>query len=118
MHHKFPKELIHIILAYDGRIKYKNGKYINVIHPADTRYTNLKPIIEKMLNIFKTGLPSTHDTHTTDLYFELEFEKEKETGLCYAGGSYSAAAYTERNKIEITYFNFKNNKIQQNRTYV
>ena len=117
MHDKFPKELIHIILAYDGRIKYKNGKYINVIHPADIRYTNLKPIIEKKLNILKTVLPSG-PAHPTDFYFELEFEKEKETGLCYAGGSYSAAAYTERNKIEITYFNFKNNKIQQHRTYV
>ena len=27
-----PKELLDIILAYDGRIKYKNGKYVNIIH--------------------------------------------------------------------------------------
>ena len=27
-----PEELLHIILAYDGRIQYKNGKYVNIIH--------------------------------------------------------------------------------------
>jgi hypothetical protein len=26
-----PNELIHIILEYDGRIKYKKGQYINII---------------------------------------------------------------------------------------
>jgi hypothetical protein len=25
-----PEELLHIILSYDGRIKYKNGKYVNI----------------------------------------------------------------------------------------
>ena len=27
-----PKELVNVILDYDGRIQYKNGQYINVIH--------------------------------------------------------------------------------------
>lgn len=112
-----PKELINIILQYDGRIKYKNGKYINVIHPADTRYTIVTPIIEKKLHIFKTAL-SMNLSSSNEYYFDFEFEKEKETGLCYASGGYSAAAYTERNKIEITYFNFKNDTVQQHRTYV
>jgi hypothetical protein len=27
-----PKELINIILEYDGRIRYRNGKYINQLN--------------------------------------------------------------------------------------
>jgi hypothetical protein len=26
-----PKEIVHLILAYDGRIKYRNGQYINQV---------------------------------------------------------------------------------------
>jgi hypothetical protein len=34
-----PKELLHIILEYDGRIKYRNGKYVNILHKNDVRYS-------------------------------------------------------------------------------
>ena len=37
-----PLELIHLIVAYDGRIKYRNGKYINQIAPDDNRYKMLQ----------------------------------------------------------------------------
>jgi hypothetical protein len=40
-----PEELLHIILAYDGRIKYKNGKYVNIIHKNDKRYNIITPVI-------------------------------------------------------------------------
>ena len=110
-----PKELVHIILEYDGRIKYRQGEYINIIHPADQRYTNLVQIIEKKQRIIK----NTNANNTSDeFYFEFEFEKEKEMGLCFASGGFSACRYTERHKIEICYFNFKNNNVEQHRIYI
>ena len=42
-----PEELLHIILAYHGRIKYKNGKYVNIIHKNDERYNIISPVIIK-----------------------------------------------------------------------
>ena len=34
----FPLEIVHRILEYDGRIKYRNGKYMNQISQDDYRY--------------------------------------------------------------------------------
>ena len=48
-----PEELLHIILSYDGRIKYKNGKYVNIIHKNDERYNIITPIISKKLKIIQ-----------------------------------------------------------------
>ena len=37
-----PLELIYLILEYDGRIKYRNGKYMNQIAQDDDRYKMLQ----------------------------------------------------------------------------
>ena len=42
-----PKELIHIILEYDGRIKYRRGKYIDIISKSDSRYITINYILGK-----------------------------------------------------------------------
>ena len=38
---KFPKDIINLILQFDGSIKYRKGKYINCISKNDYRYTLL-----------------------------------------------------------------------------
>jgi hypothetical protein len=42
-----PKDILIQVLDYDGRIKYKNGKYVNIIHKNDNRYELIKPLINK-----------------------------------------------------------------------
>ena len=51
---RFPFEIVHHILEYDGRIKYRNGKYINQIAPDDNRYNMLQsmPQIQPYDHIF------------------------------------------------------------------
>ena len=41
---RLPKEIIHIILTYDARIKYHHGKYVNQICSNDVRYDIVKKI--------------------------------------------------------------------------
>ena len=41
---QFPLEIVHRILEYDGRIKYRHGKYMNQICKDDYRYHLLRKI--------------------------------------------------------------------------
>lgn len=102
-----PHYLVNIILDYDGRIKYKKGKYINIIHKHDFRYNIIKLLIEKKIAILK-------DTCTDGLrfYFEFSLDNEKPMGLCYDyGWSHNDTTF------EICFYNFKEG-IQQIRTYI
>ena len=49
-----PKEIINIILEYDGRIRYRNGKYIVQINKEDKIYECIKEKIQKDLNMVKS----------------------------------------------------------------
>lgn len=37
-----PRDILHIILSYDGTIKYRKGKYINQLSPMDSRRIMLR----------------------------------------------------------------------------
>ena len=105
-----PKELLHIILEYDGKIKYRNGKYINCIDKNDGRYDIIKPLLIKKKEILKT---ITLDGE--DFYFEFRFEKAPATGLCYDLG------FNFRNRFEICYYDFRaewGSGLDQIRTYI
>ena len=52
---RFPIDVVHRILTYDGRIKYRNGKYMNQIAHDDDRYS----MLENMPQITMTTTPTS-----------------------------------------------------------
>lgn len=103
--HNIPKDLLNIILEYDGRIKYKNGKYVNIIHKNDVRYNIITPIFTKKIQIIK----NIH-FDGSNFYFEFGFDIDIRVGLCYDYG------FTYPNEFEICYYDTRNGW-EQIRTY-
>jgi len=73
-----PRDLLPIIFSYDGRIKYENGKYVNIIHKHDERYNIITPIISKKINILQNI-----ELSDKGFYFEFGFDICKAVGLVY-----------------------------------
>ena len=101
-----PKELLDVILEYDGRIKYKNGKYVNIIHKNDERYNIIIPLISKKNEIMKTI-----EFRNSRFYFEFGFNTLNSVGLSY---DYN---FSYKNKFDICYYDFRDG-IKQIRTYL
>ena len=91
---KLPCQIINIILEYDGHIKYKNRKYVNIIHKNDYRYNIITPIVNKKIEI----LQNIEDFSENSFYFEFTFEKQPMLALCY---------YYDKNVFEICYTDMK-----------
>lgn len=94
---KVPYEIINIILDYDGRIKYRNRKYVNIIHKNDKRYNIITPIINKKIEI----LQNIELSRDGGFYFEFGFDAYKWIGLVY---DYN---FSYPNEFEICYYDVK-----------
>jgi len=105
----FPNDLLHIILDYDGRIKYKKGNYVNIIHKHDERYNIIDPIITKKMRIMQN---TELELNGSGFYFEFGFDTIKSVGLVY---DYN---FSFTNKFEICYYDTRNNGWEQIRTYL
>ena len=91
--------LINIILDYDGRIKYKKGKYVNVIHKNDSRYNIIKIVIaEKKKIIEKIELSFSC------YYFHFDFIINNKVGLFYDVNKFEICYYNKNSEWEINSF--------------
>jgi hypothetical protein len=103
------KDLLHIILDYDGRIKYIKGKYITIIHKNDIRYDIILPIIGKKIEIMKDVRISADNSN---FYFEFGFGIDKKIGLCYYYNfNFESFGFV------ICYYNIRNSKLELIKTY-
>lgn len=92
-----PMELIHIICEYDGRIQYRNGEYIHVIHKKDERYNIIEKIISKK---YEFGKDIEFDGDA--FYFCIYFDIDRLVGISY---DYH---FSYQNKFQICYYDIRN----------
>ena len=97
-----PRDILHIILKFNGKVIYFNGKYfdINFIKECDYRYNLLRPVVLK-----KTDIISNIECYNKkDFYFEFKFDEMPEAGLVYDFG------FLKENTLEICYFDFRDDR--------
>ena len=127
-----PIEIVDKILQYDGRIKYRKGEFVNVIHPINLGFYRfiLNPLLKKKINMnididTITNTPNGigeigHNmrfinnkyVYTNKFYFEFEFDSLPGVGLCYD-------YYWGTSFFEICYYDLRNvNEWRQIRTVI
>ncbi len=119
------KSIVNIILEFDGKIKYRKGKYIDIIPKNDLRYAMLSRIINKKLEIIKNM-----EIAGSGFYFEVHFNvpkiRKRKRGKFkktkpkkYIGLVYDCN-FSYPHKFEICYFDMTNvnNFPLQIRTYI
>ena len=125
-----PLELVDKILQYDGRMKYRKGEFVNVMHPKILGFYRfiLNPVLKKKINMHidienitksPNGIADTttidmghfergHNmrfidnkyVYTNKFYFEFEFDSLPGVGLCYD-------YYWGTSCFEICYYDFR-----------
>jgi len=133
-----PIELVDKILQYDGRMKYRKGEFVNVIHPINIGFYIyiLNPLLKKKINMYidlewltnsHNGIVETDETietgrnmrfidnkyvYTNKFYFEFEFDSLPGVGLFYD-------FYWGSSFFEICYYGLRNfNKLRQIKTII
>ena len=92
-----PREILNIILEYDGRIKYRKGVYINVISKRDERYICMDVFIRRKIKIFQR----IEYNIKNQFFFTIEFESMPKMGLIYD------CHFTNFNRFTTHFYNYR-----------
>jgi len=89
-----PKEIVNIIIQYDGRIKYRKGKYMNQLNIADKKYDLLNKFFINKTYIFNKILFVNGDTFyiyfpVGNYYFGMIYDYK------YHGTGYTISFYKD-----------------------
>jgi hypothetical protein len=108
-----PDDIVKNILEYDGRIKYRKDRYVNIIHKYDDRYNVIRSLVNKKQNVMKNIKICDGLRENSGFYFEFCFDSKYGMGLCYDFN------FSYLDKFEICYFDWRNtNSIIQIRSYL
>ena len=69
IYQQLPNDIINIILSYDGKIKYRKGKYVNQIEK--NRYTIFTKIRKPEITFQK------YENYTNEIYIRINFTHSK-----------------------------------------
>ncbi len=103
-----PKEVVHIILEYSGRVKYRNGKYVNQINREDPLYECIK---EKNKKDFSLVRRAQQNAETAEYYYHWAAVNGIEPNVVDHHFNYSACIFVQLkrlpdNKIFCMWFEF------------
>ena len=65
-----PNDIVKLLLQFDGRIKYRNGHYIDTIDRNDDRYAMLDEVIKKKLKVYQRSNWLTPDVYIINIEFD------------------------------------------------
>ena len=99
-----PREIIDIILSYEGTFKSRNGKYMIQLRPSDPRYTLLG------------HLPVRHEL-AFGRHFDVIIYFRKSLFMMYIGSGYDNDSGVENDEIRYV-FTRRNVPILSNECYV
>jgi hypothetical protein len=76
-----PNDILNIILKYDGKIKYRNGKYINQLNIKDRKFNLLNQILIIKTNLKIKKYFSYNSNKDIGFYFRIQFTNIKIAGI-------------------------------------
>ena len=100
-----PNDIVKLLLQFDGRIKYRDGQYVDTIDRNDERYSMLDKVIKKKLEIYYSVYEEDEHIEYDSFIHDIFFENLPDVKLTYLYFSYSSGGSR-------FYFRFgkKNNK--------
>lgn len=90
-----PNEIINIIFQYDGRIKYRRGKYMNQLIIEDNKFQLIKKHLIEKYYIFHLVLDSNGDTFYMDFTPDNNFIFGIIHDYNYHGNGYTISFYKD-----------------------